>query len=359
MSALRKLIEKLKLEDIANIIISDPHTIKYLINYYTDPGERLLVLLVNQQGQVKLYLNRLFPKYSKNNIEVSYYEDGQAIIPIIGQNLLEGVTSIDKFWPSQFLIELMENQPNIQFENYTEIIDNIRGIKTAEEISLMSKASALNDQAMDFLVKELAKEPSEEELADKLLKFYQDTDHTGTSFTPIVGYGDHGADPHHTTTQRKPQWGDAVVLDIGGIYQGYASDMTRTVFYGEVSDKARQVYEIVRKANEEAIAMIKPGIPFSEIDLKARSIIEAAGYGQYFTHRLGHFIGQTAHEAGDVSQYNHNLTQVGQVFSIEPGIYLPGKFGVRIEDLVVVTEESCQILNHYPKDLIVVNPDKG
>lgn len=148
--------------------------------------------------------------------------------------------------------------------------------------------------------------------------------------------------------------GDSIILDIGGTKNGYCSDMTRTFFYQSVSDKSRDVYETVLEANKRAIAAVKPGVPFSQIDAAARDYITEKGYGEFFTHRTGHFIGIECHEAGDVSAANHQLVEPGMIFSIEPGIYLAGEVGVRIEDLVVATTTGCELLNHYPKELTII-----
>ena len=130
--------------------------------------------------------------------------------------------------------------------------------------------------------------------------------------------------------------------------------MTRTVFYKSISDHSREVYEIVKEANKRGIEKVKAGVRFCDIDAAARDYIIEKGYGKYFTHRLGHSIGIEVHDFGDVSSANTDKVQVGQIFSIEPGIYLPGDVGVRIEDLVIVTKDGCEVLNHYTKDLIIV-----
>ena len=146
-----------------------------------------------------------------------------------------------------------------------------------------------------------------------------------------------------------------VLLDVGGIYDGYCSDMTRTFFTAEPTEEERKVYELVRAANEAAEAIIKPGVRLCDIDAAARNVIAAAGYGEQFTHRLGHFIGLEDHEFGDVSSNFDRPVEEGMCFSIEPGVYLEGKFGVRIEDLVIVTKDGCEVLNHYPKQLKVLD----
>ena len=171
----------------------------------------------------------------------------------------------------------------------------------------------------------------------------------------ITGYGRSGADPHHVTDNTKGKRGDSVVLDIGGILDNYCSDMTRTVFIGEVSDRAREVYEVVKEAQARGLAAAKPGNRMCDVDLACRNYIEEKGFGKYFTHRTGHSIGMEDHEFGDVSSVNEDIIQVGQCFSVEPGIYLPDEeIGVRIEDLVIITEDGCEVLNHFTKDLIVV-----
>ncbi len=143
--------------------------------------------------------------------------------------------------------------------------------------------------------------------------------------------------------------------DIGGFKDNYASDMTRTVFIGEVSDRAKEIYDIVVEANRRGIEAAKPGNRMCDVDLAARNYIEEKGFGEYFTHRTGHSIGLEDHEFGDVSSVNTDIIKVGQCFSVEPGIYLPDEnIGVRIEDLVIITEDGCEVLNDFTKDLIVV-----
>ena len=146
-----------------------------------------------------------------------------------------------------------------------------------------------------------------------------------------------------------------MVLDIGGLKDDYCSDMTRTVFLGTVSDRQRQIYEVVLEANLRGIAAAKPGNRMCDVDNAVRSFIEEKGFGPYFTHRTGHSIGLEVHETGDVSAVNETLIRPGQCFSVEPGIYIPEEgIGVRIEDLVLITEDGCEVLNRYPKELMVV-----
>ena len=355
---LEALVEGIKAAGIAQQLVTAPSSIAYLIGYETQPGERLLLLKVAADGRHQLYLNQLFPQASglADDIEIVTYRDGEPVISWLAQSLAPGKTGIDKVWPSHFLLDLMVARQDLQPVNAAYLVDDLRAIKSPEEQELMREASALNDQATLALINLVADGLPESEMVSELAGIYQRLGCQGFSFEPIIAYGANGADPHHETNDDRPQSGDSVVIDIGSSYKGYCSDMTRTVFYGEPDEESRRVYETVRQAQEAAIKAVRPGVTFASIDRAARQVIEQAGYGEYFTHRTGHFIGREVHEAGDVSEFNQAHAQVGQIFSIEPGIYLPGKVGVRIEDLVLVTETGCQVLNQVSKDLIVVEP---
>ena len=200
----------------------------------------------------------------------------------------------------------------------------------------------------------VSKGMTEAELGEELLKIYLKNGAQGHSFEPIIAYGAHAADPHHETDDSKGSYGDAVVLDVGCLVNGYCADMTRTVFIGKASEEAKKIYAIVKEANRRGIEAAKPGARFCDVDRAARDYIEEQGYGQYFTHRTGHNIGLEVHEFGDVSFTNEEVLKPGMCFSVEPGIYVPGGIGVRIEDLVLITEDGCEVLNHFTKDLIEV-----
>ena len=176
----------------------------------------------------------------------------------------------------------------------------------------------------------------------------------GPSFTTIVSFGANAADPHHEPDDSVLYEGDCVLFDMGCEKDRYCSDMTRTWFCGQPTEKQAAVHELVRRANETAEALIKPGVRLCELDAAARDLITEAGYGAYFNHRLGHFIGQADHEKGADSRAHTAVARPGMIFSIEPGVYLPGEIGVRVEDLVLVTETGCEVLNSYVKHWHVV-----
>ena len=213
----------------------------------------------------------------------------------------------------------------------------------------MRAASRINDQVMEEVAGFFHEGVTEREAARFIESRYTALGCSSPSFPTIVSFGAHGADPHHEPDDTPLAPGDSIVIDMGCRKDRYCSDMTRTFFWQEASEEARAVHDLVREANERAEALVRPGVPLCELDKAARDHIAAAGYGEYFTHRLGHFIGQRDHEQGDVSSANTALAEPGMIFSIEPGVYLPGKFGVRVEDLVLVTEDGCEILNHVDK----------
>ena len=253
------------------------------------------------------------------------------------------------------MLKLQAQKAGAAIVNGSPVVDRVRTCKDEEEVALMAEASRLNDLAVDQMIKLIPAHMSEKQMAKKLSEVYDGVGADGISFEPIICYGANSADPHHLNDNSTVKPGDAVILDIGCVKDNYCSDMTRTVFYKSVSDEMKTIYNTVLEANLKAISKVKPGVSFAEVDAAARDHITAAGYGEYFIHRTGHSIGLEVHDFGDVSSANHDLLQPGMIFSIEPGIYIPGKGGVRIEDLVVVTAEGCRVLNQYPKDLRIID----
>lgn len=345
----------MKEADLDYLLISEPSSIDYLIDFVNNPGERMYVLMLGANGEHKLFFNKLFFVEKDLGIEIIWHSDTDDAVQTIVDNMKNPKTiGVDKHWTANFLLSLMEKLPAVKFINGSKCVDEVRMIKDQEEQALMIKASQINDQAMGEVIKQVALGLSESEAADKLSEIYSRFGGDGNSFDAIIAYGPNGANPHHDNDDSHLKPGDSIIIDMGCKYKGYCSDMTRTVFYQEVSEEAKKVYELVKLANETAEAMIKPGVRLCDIDKAARDLISEAGYGKEFNHRLGHFIGKDVHEYGDVSVNFDLEVQEGMIFSIEPGVYLPGKFGVRVEDLVMVTKDGCKVLNSYSKDLTII-----
>ena len=347
----QKVLASMKENGMDQLIVSDPASINYLMGRLMNPGERLMVLVFDAAaGKTELVISKLYPQGDNPIWPVTYVDDVDDCVAILSEKIAEtGVIGIDKNWTAKFLLRLMELRPNLTYKNGSYIIDKIRQIKTNEEQEFMIEASRLNDLAVERLIKEVNKGYTEKELADKLLDIYHDLGSEGFSFYPICCYGANAADPHHSNDDSTGKSGDSVILDIGCLWNGYCSDMTRTFYCKSVDEEQAAIHDLVRTAVEKAEAIIKPGVRFCDIDAQARDLIGEAGYGEYWKIRLGHFIGQEDHEYGDVSPINKNVAEPGMIFSIEPGIYIEGKYGVRIEDLVLVTEDGYELLNVVDK----------
>lgn len=355
-SRVKKVVVEMRQQNIDQLIVCDPSSIDYLIGYQNDPGERMYVLLLSQNNEHTLFMNRLFYLNKDLDIDIVWFDDTDDYVKILSQYIKgDGCIGVDKFWNAKFLLPLMDYLPQTKFILGSQCVDFIRMVKDAEEQQYMIKSSQINDLAVDRMIELVALgKYSEKEVAEKLATIYKELGADDNSFLPIVAYGENCADNHHMGDDTLIQPGDSIIIDMGCYYHGYCSDMTRTVFYKKVSDEQRRVYELVKKANEAAEGMIKPGVRLCDIDKCARDIIKEGGFIAEFNHRLGHFIGRDVHEYGDVSANFDMPVKEGMIFSIEPGVYIKGDFGVRIEDLVLVTKDGCKVLNSYSKDLKVV-----
>ena len=233
-------------------------------------------------------------------------------------------------------------------------IDAFRATKEPWEIELMRKAQAITDQTFSELCKIIQAGMTEKELEAELLYRLYKHGAEGPSFDPIVVSGPNTSLPHGVPGERKLEFGDFITMDFGCIYGGYCSDMTRTVALGFVSEEMDKVYKTVLKAQLAGIAATKAGVAGRDIDGTARKVIADAGYGDYFGHGYGHSLGILSDEAPNANTRNDQPMPAGAVVSAEPGIYLPGKFGVRIEDVTVITETGCEVLTKSPKKLIIL-----
>ena len=350
-----RIIKALDGLDARQMLITDPMSIFYLTDIYVQPFERFFGLLLRSDGNHILFLNRLFFVPQDVGIEKVWYSDTDPVADIVAKYLdHSSPLAVDKDLTARHLLPLMEKKAAASFINGSPAVDYTRGIKDAEEQKKMIAASEINDAAMAQFKTLIHDGVTEAEAAGRMLEIYRNLGAEGFSFSPLVAFGANAADPHHEPDDTVVKPGDCVLFDVGCIKDGYCSDMTRTFYFKEVSNHCREIYHIVRRANEAAEALIRPGVRLCDIDAAARDLITKEGYGPQFNHRLGHFIGLKEHEYGDVSSGFDWPVQPGMIFSIEPGIYLTGDTGVRIEDLVLVTEDGVKILNRYPHELEII-----
>ena len=248
-----------------------------------------------------------------------------------------------------------DGAPEADYPDASDVLSGLRLRKDSTEVDAMRRAVKIAQDALEatipFIKIGLTEKEIAAELVMQLLKHGSDSE---LPFAPIVSGGPNAANPHASPSDRKLQAGDLLVVDWGAAYDGYISDLTRTFAVGQVEDEYKKIHKIVQDANAAGRAAGKPGVPCAAVDKAARDVIEQAGYGVYFTHRTGHGIGMEGHEEPYMRGDNMQLLEPGMAYTVEPGIYLPGRNGVRIEDNVVVTESGADILSDMPREIRVV-----
>ena len=267
-----------------------------------------------------------------------------------------GVTCLGYEEPYLTVAEFMmyEKNLNAKLVPFNKQINGFRGVKEAWELDLMRKAQAITDKAFSEVVTRIKAGMTELELQAELIYCLYKNGATGLAFDPIVVSGPNTSLPHGVACERVIQEGDFVTMDFGALYMGYCADMTRTVAVGYATEEMKKVYNTVLEAQLAGLAASRAGVPGEAIDGAARKVIADAGYGEYFGHGYGHSLGLEIHENPSPNSRNAEPMPAGSVASAEPGIYLPGKFGVRIEDTCVYLEDGIEILTHSPKNLIIV-----
>ncbi len=231
-------------------------------------------------------------------------------------------------------------------------LEPLRWVKDLQETEAISKAAGIADAAFDYILDFIKPGVRESEIALEIDYYMRRKGAEKSAFDIIVASGSRAALPHGVASDKELQPGEFIVLDFGAVYTGYHSDMTRTVILGKPDAKQREIYRLVLQAQERAIAVLKPGVKCSEVDLAARDLISVEGYGANFGHGLGHSVGLEIHEKPSLAPRDDTVLEAGMVLTVEPGVYLSGWGGVRIEDLVLVTPGGCEILSKSPKQLI-------
>ncbi|MFH8620007.1 aminopeptidase P family protein [Streptomyces sp. NPDC017979] len=258
----------------------------------------------------------------------------------------------DNTW-ALHLLGLQRALPDTSYAALTDVLPMLRAVKDAHELARLAAAGAAADATYEEILKVRFAGRRESEVARDLDSLLRQFGHSQVDFT-IVGAGPNGANPHHEAGDRTIEHGDMVVMDFGGLKDGYGSDTTRTVHVGEPTPAEQHVHDVVREAQQAGCDAVRPGVPCQDVDRAAREIIEQAGYGDLFIHRTGHGIGVTTHEPPYIVEGEEQPLVPGMCFSVEPGIYLPGRFGVRIEDIVTVTEDGGRRLNDTDRTMAIV-----
>ncbi|MEV8225878.1 aminopeptidase P family protein [Streptomyces sp. NPDC079167] len=258
----------------------------------------------------------------------------------------------DNAW-ALHLLALRGLLPDSSYASLTEALPMLRAVKDAAELERLAAAGAAADATYEEILKVRFSGRRESDVAADLAALLVEHGHSQVDFT-VVGSGPNGANPHHEAGDRTIEGGDMVVLDFGGLMHGYGSDTSRTVHVGEPTAEEQRVHDVVREAQEAGCRAVRPGVACQEIDRAARAVITEFGYGERFIHRTGHGIGVTTHEPPYMIEGEEQPLVPGMCFSVEPGIYLPGRFGVRIEDIVTVTASGGRRLNTTARELAIV-----
>ena len=244
--------------------------------------------------------------------------------------------------------------PEVEFISDDGAIANTRMVKDEEELNLIRRASDIAENAYEEMLNMVKVGVTEKQLAFEFEWLCRRAGAEAMSFDMVAASGPNSSMPHALVTDRALQSGDFITFDFGCVYNGYCSDMTRTVALGKCSDEQREIYQIVLEAQMAGLAQVHAGVLCKDADAAARNVIKKAGYGKCFGHSLGHGVGLKVHEAPNLSSKSELVLKENMVVTVEPGIYIPGKFGVRIEDLVVVGKQNCEILTKNCKDLLII-----
>jgi Xaa-Pro dipeptidase len=314
-------------------------------------AEPILVLPALEQLRAKAQI--------QHGIPILTWDDGDGPDAVLAQaaqhtGLAGTRVAIENMAMRVFELRQLETAaPGVEVVDATALLAEMRMVKDDQELAAMREAVRLVEQSLETTVAQMRAGMTELAVAEIWLDAIRATGHT-PSFDLAVGSGPNGANPHHSNGERQLQQGDLVVLD-GGVYvDGYASDITRTIAVGQPNEEARRIYELVRAANAAGRAACTPGTTGEAIDQAARAVIEAGGYGKQFIHRTGHGLGIEIHEPPFIVGGSRDPLTPGMTFTVEPGIYLPGVVGVRIEDDMVITEQGAESLTSFPRELISV-----
>ena len=352
---LTRLRQKLASEGLGAILITDPANRRYLSGFTGSAG----TLIISQERAMLATDFRYYEQVEKQAPQFELVKIRDKLINLL-PDLIKGLGTHQLGFESKNLtVNLHQDLANalpdgVELVATTDIVEELRSVKDNDELSTLRRAIAVSDRAYAHIADLMRPGMTERQVAWELESFMRTHGAEKVAFDIIVAAGPNGAMPHARATDQPIQSGEPVVMDLGAVVDGYCSDLTRTVALGEADRQYREIYEIVLQAQQAALRDIRPGMTGQEADAIAREAIAQAGYGDAFGHGLGHGVGLMVHEKPGVGRLSDKeVLKVGMVFSVEPGIYLPGEFGVRIEDLVVLRQGGPEVLSQAAKDRIL------
>lgn len=359
MSKLKQIAQFLEEKKADMTFITNPTTLNYLTGLAIDPHERIAGLMIFKDKAPLLFTPALEVEKAKaatTGFDIFGYEDSQNPWAVIKAHINTSVKSIAVEFSDLPLskVEGLKSQfDQVQFVNITPLIERMRLIKSADEIEKMKIAGDFADKCFEIGFNYANPERTESDVVAKIEYEMKRMGVPQMSFETIVLSGARAANPHGEPEEVKIEANKLLLFDLGVMKNGYASDATRTISIGKPSDFDAEIHKIVLEAQLAALDFIKPGVSAIEVDKVARDVITKAGYGDYFNHRLGHGIGMDVHEYPSIGGSEDIIIEKGMCFSDEPGIYIPGKVGVRIEDCLYVTDSGCETFTHTNKELMI------
>lgn len=355
-----QIAQSLATKGLDAAFITSKASVFYFSGVYAEAHERLIAILVLKNGTTAI----ICPALERGIVEASDWS-GEIVTYMDHENPWDKIVKLfldNQIVPERIGIEgehltfnrvehLRAGFAGLSIIDLTDELQTLRMIKSPDEVRIMKRAAELADMAIEAGIRSLREGVTELEVIADIEYAMKQQGVREMSFDTLVLFGENSADPHGVPGNNRLKKGDFALFDLGVVWQGYCSDITRTVVFGEASRKQREIYDTVLQAEEAAIEMANVGTTLGAIDIAARQVITSAGYGEYFTHRIGHGIGIEVHEHPSMAANNDMTAQVGMTFTVEPGIYLPGVGGVRIEDDLVMTESGPITLTSYPKTL--------
>jgi Xaa-Pro dipeptidase len=358
MSRLSRLAAALQEAGLDAFFASTPITMKYLANFGESGHERFMAFALNAQGENCIICPALSEQQVKKSgiKDIRPWKDGEDPLALFQQladqwNLRSGIVAVDDEMAARQLLQMQGVLPAALFKAGQPVLSTLMRSKDEAELKLMRKAAKIADDALAAGLKAIRPGATEAEVSDALTAEMKRLG--GVPTFAIIGAGANGAEPHHITDNTKIKDGDVIILDFGCDVDGYQSDITRCACCGAASEEAKKTYDLVLCAHMAARNAVKPGVTAGDIDKAARDVIEKEGFGEFFMHRTGHGIGMRGHEEPYIVQGSDVRLEEGDCFSIEPGIYMPGRFGIRIENIVTVTAGGYESQNEDPSSSLV------
>lgn len=355
---LDKLRAELSNQNMDCLLLSSPQAMGYAHGFFEDGHERLLILAIQATGEVTLLGPALSETSAKESgiQSVRTYTDGQNPMELFADladewNLRTGVIAIDPVLRADLLLGMQQTLPAALFQSADPILGKVMGVKDDVEIDALRASGAIVDAIYRDLLNELKPGQTEIGIANRIRAMM--LERGGSPLFCIVAAGPGSAEPHHANSDRPVQSGEVLLLDFGCEYRGYCSDITRVLHFGPASQKVKEVYQAVYEAHQTGVRAVKPGISTGEVDRMAREKLGDHGLAEYFVHRLGHGIGMSVHELPNLSPGNETILEPGHCFSIEPGVYLPGEFGIRLENIYACGLEGAIPINKEFEDQIL------